>query len=218
LENHSLRRQSLPGSGIEERVEFEEKIIAAIRRIVRAIDIQSRQLSSKCGLTGPQLATLKALAKLGRPSLGDLAREVAISKATLTGIVDRLERQMLMVRSRDGVDRRKITVALTPKGIEILTSAPPLLQDTFRTELRKLHDWERASMLSTLQHVAALMDAERIVAAAPFLTAGGLAERIAEASSCDARSEPAPGNGAAAGGDDDLAGPKRGDPWKEGEK
>lgn len=148
----------------ESRLEIEHQILAAIRRIVRAIDLQSRQLSARCGLTGPQLMALRAVERLGDPTLGAIAREISIGKATLTGIIDRLERQLLVARSRNTSDRRKITVSLTDKGHETLSKAPPLLQDRFRAELRGLEEWERAAMLSTLQRIASMMDAESIEA------------------------------------------------------
>ncbi len=144
-------------------LDLEENILAAIRRIVRAIDIQSRKLVASCGLTGPQLVTLRAIDRLGSPSLTLLSREVSIGKATLTGIVDRLERQRLVARTRDSADRRRITVSLTAAGEKTLAAAPPLLQDRFRSELAGLRDWERAAMLSTLQRVAEMLDAEDLV-------------------------------------------------------
>lgn len=148
----------MPGNNLD----IEEAIIAALRRIVRAIDLQSRQLAARCGVTGPQLVTLRAMERLGNPSLSQLSKEVSIGQATITGILDRLERQLLAARCRDAKDRRRITVSLTEKGRELLRKAPPLLQEKFRTELAKLADWEQAATLSTLQRVASMMDAEHI--------------------------------------------------------
>ena len=43
---------------------MENQIVAAIRRIMRAVDLHSRRLAEEHGLTGPQLATLQAAASL----------------------------------------------------------------------------------------------------------------------------------------------------------
>ena len=51
-------------------VTLEDKIIAALRRISRAIDLHSRLLWQKRGLTAPQLATLRAIERLQPVKLG----------------------------------------------------------------------------------------------------------------------------------------------------
>ena len=56
--------------------EVEDLIVASIRRIIRAIDLQSRRLQDQHKLTGPQLATLRGAQKLGEISISTLARAV----------------------------------------------------------------------------------------------------------------------------------------------
>ncbi len=90
--------------------------------------------------------------------MSELARALHISQATLTGVLDRLEKRGLARRSRDGIDRRSVRVELTSEGESLLELAPSLLQDCFRKEFFKLQDWEQTQMLSTLQRVASLME------------------------------------------------------------
>jgi len=150
---------------------LEDQVIAALRRITRAIDLRSRGLMQEIGLTAPQLASLQAIARLQPITVGALAKSVHLSQATLTGILTRLESRNLVSRTRSGTDRRTVVVELTEDGRAILESAPSLLQDSFRRELLKLHEWEQNQMLATLQHIASMMDAEEIDAA-PVLAAG----------------------------------------------
>lgn len=142
--------------------QLEEAIVGAIRRIARAVDLQSRQLAAHCGLTGPQLVTLRAIRRLQPVSPSTLAREISVGQATVTGILDRLERRGLTRRSRHCADRRKVTVQVTADGDVLLERAPPLLQNHFRVEISRLADWERTQILSTLQRVASLMDSGRV--------------------------------------------------------
>ncbi|MBN2562705.1 MAG: winged helix-turn-helix transcriptional regulator [Phycisphaerae bacterium] len=150
---------------------MEDQIVAAIRRIMRAVDLHSRRLAEEHGLTGPQLATLKAAARLGEASTGALARAVHLSGPTVTGILDRLAKRGLVGRARNGQDRRGVTVRLTSSGEDVLAAAPSLLQDRFRQELVKLEDWEQTMLLAMLQRIAAMMDAESIDAS-PVLVPG----------------------------------------------
>jgi DNA-binding MarR family transcriptional regulator len=154
-----------------ENLSIENQVIVALRRISRAIDLHSRALMQHHGLTAPQLAALQAVAEHQPVSVSGVARSIHLSLATLTGIFNRLEARGLVMRSRDGRDRRSVVVELTDRGAETLESAPSLLQDRFRRELARLEQWEQTQLLASLQHIAAMMDAEGIDAA-PMLSTG----------------------------------------------
>ncbi len=153
---------------------IEDQIVAAIRRIMRAVDLHSRHLAEEHGLTGPQLATLQATSRLGEASsAGALARAVHLSGPTVTGILDRLAKRGLVERARNGQDRRSVTITITQQGEEVMAAAPSLLQDRFRQELIRLEEWEQTTILATLQRIAAMMDAESLDAS-PLLVPGPL--------------------------------------------
>ncbi|MEZ5990251.1 MAG: MarR family winged helix-turn-helix transcriptional regulator [Planctomycetota bacterium] len=139
--------------------------MAALRRIMRAVDLHSRRLVEGCGLTGPQLATLREACLMGPRPASALARAVHLSGPTMTGILSRLERRGLVRRIRGDADRRTVLVHVTPLGLETLARAPSQLQDRFRQALTTLPEWERLAMLSNLQRIASLMDAEDLDAA-----------------------------------------------------
>ncbi len=148
---------------------LETRILVAIRRITRAIDLYSRRLVEEISLTGPQLAMLQQL--VDRPSTpSQLARALHLSGATVTGILARLERRGLLERARGQTDRRTVQVTVTEAGRSVLAEAPSLLQDRFRQRLAGLATWEQLMMLASLQRIAAMMDAES-VEAAPYLVA-----------------------------------------------
>jgi DNA-binding MarR family transcriptional regulator len=148
----------------------DHRVIAALRRIVRAIELHSRHLVDQYGVTGPQLVALQELARLGEVQVSVLARNIHVSHPTMTGILDRLQRRGLIRRVRDAQDRRRMIVTTTEKGQSILEGAPSPLQDRFRSEFSKLEKWEQTQMLATLQRIATLMDAEEIDAAPVLIT------------------------------------------------
>jgi DNA-binding MarR family transcriptional regulator len=150
---------------------LEDQVIAALRRITRAIDLHSRLLLKKSGLTSPQLAALHAIRRLGPVTVGVVAREIHLGHATVTGILTRIEERGLVVRTRGSNDRRSVLVELTDEGRNILREAPSPLQECFHRELSRLHEWERTMILATLQRIASMMDAEGIEAA-PVLVSG----------------------------------------------
>jgi DNA-binding MarR family transcriptional regulator len=139
-----------------------EQVLIAIRRIIRAVDLHSRLLLGRYGLTGPQLVALKSLAESGEVPVGELARSVHLSQGTMTGILRRLEDRGLVTRRRGEVDRRQVLVQATPKTVDLLREAPSPLQERFLDELSKLADWEKSLTLSSLQRIVAMMEAESL--------------------------------------------------------
>lgn len=149
------------------------QVMAALRRIIRAIDLHSRALVQRYGLTGPQLVVLKELVDSSPRSVSALAASVNLSQATVTGILDRLERKKMVTRARDSKDKRKVLVSPTLAAEEALSGAPPLLQEHFTAAFADLADWEQTQILSSLQRIVALMEAGG-VEAGPILTTGPL--------------------------------------------
>ena len=70
-------------------------------------------------LSSPQVHALLALGHEGPLTMGELARRVAVTEKTTTGLVDRLERDGLVLRLRDGADRRVVRVKLTATGARL---------------------------------------------------------------------------------------------------
>ena len=149
-----------------------DQIIIALRRVIRAVDLHSRTLVHSHGLTGPQALILKAL-RINPIAVSELAARVSLSVATVTDILNRLEQRGLITRMRDKQDRRRVLVSAAPAGLELLQSSPPLLQERFVKTLDTLQDWEQTMLLSSLQRLATMMDAESIDAA-PILSSGSL--------------------------------------------
>ena len=146
------------------------RVVTSIRRIMRAIDLYSRQLAKNYQLTGPQLILLKEIKRLGEAPIGELAKNVNLSNATITGIVDRLEKRGLAKRNRNGKDRRQVNVQVTSEGLAILEKAPSPLQERFLKELEGLGLAERQVILDSLEKIARMMNAEDLDASPLLIT------------------------------------------------
>lgn len=149
-----------------------DDVIIALRRVIRAVDLHSRKLVESHGLTGPQALILKALQN-GSITAGELANRVNLSQGTVTDILNRLEQRGHITRVRDIQDRRRVLVEATDEGLAVLDKSPPLLQERFAQRFNNLQDWEQSQLLSSLQRIASMMDAEDIDAA-PVLSSGSV--------------------------------------------
>lgn len=150
-----------------------DEVLVALRRIIRATDLHSKYLAKNTGLTAPQMLLLQTLRNKGEDTVGGLAKEMNLSQATVTTILDRLEKKSLVIRERSTTDRRKVQVYLSDNAIEILKDAPIPLQEQFTRQFNDLQDWEQLMIISSLGRIAQMMDAEHIDAA-PVLDVGTL--------------------------------------------
>lgn len=151
--------------------------LIALRRIMRAIDLHSKQLERSVGLTVPQLLVLRIVQDKRRPTVGDVVREVHLSQGTVTAIIGRLEAKALLRREPHERDGRKVCVLLTPAGKTRLDSAPEMLQEDFIERFEQLPSWEQKMLTACLERVAELMDAEA-VDASPILDTGDIVASI----------------------------------------
>mgnify|MGYP000681080352 CR=1 FL=1 len=152
-----------------------EQLLISLRQVIRAIDIHSKQLSRESGLTGPQLIVIKKISELDGPMAKQVAQEINLSPATVTSIIDRLEARNLVKRQRSQIDKRKVELYLSDAGKALLQDAPKPLQDHFIKRYHSLEPWEQTQLLSSVERIASMMDAEELDAA-PVLMVGQIQE------------------------------------------
>lgn len=150
-----------------------EEVLIALRRVIRATDLHSKYLAKTTSLTAPQILLLQTLRDKGQITIGELAQEVSLSQATVTTILDRLEKRNLVYRQRSVTDKRKVHAFLTDDALEILKNAPIPLQEQFTRQFSDLQEWEQTMIISSLKRVAQMMDAQHIDAS-PVLDVGML--------------------------------------------
>jgi MarR family transcriptional regulator, organic hydroperoxide resistance regulator len=104
-------------------------------------------------ITPAQYGVLSLLDHDGELKIGGIAQRLRVDLATVTGIVGRLEQLGLVERTHGRVDRRVVTVALTPEGQDIVASAHPVAT-AFNERIR--HEFspdERVALVNYLQRV-----------------------------------------------------------------
>lgn len=146
-------------------------VLVSLRKITQAIDLHSRSLNRKYGLTGPQLVILQEISNNKQVSVTELGRIVSLSQGTVTDILSRLEKKELIIKKRSQSDKRRTELSVTEKSKQILEQAPPPLQETFLESFSALEEWEQLMMLSSLHRIVNMMSAKQIDAS-PILASG----------------------------------------------
>ena len=138
--------------------EYTNEVLICLRRIIQSIDLHSRFLVREVGLTGPQLIILQTIGRSGEITAGEIARAISLSQATVTGVLDRLEKRGFILRQRDALDRRRINVTISQAGKALLVKSPPLMQQDFIDHFTNLQEWEQTMILCALQRIASMME------------------------------------------------------------
>ncbi|MGX1100007.1 MarR family winged helix-turn-helix transcriptional regulator [Amorphus sp. MBR-141] len=133
-------------------------VLIVLRRIIRSVDLQSRQVARTVGLTIPQLIVLQAVRDLGEVTSTMLSAHASLSPATVTTILDKLELRGLVERYRSANDRRVVHTRLTAEGAGALSKAPPLLQESFVRRFDSLDVTRQDALLAALGDIADMMD------------------------------------------------------------
>ena len=147
--------------------------LIALRRILRATELFARDLAHAVGLTPAQLRVLQIVAEKSSATPKALANQMGVSQATVTALVDKLVTRGLVQRVPSEQDRRQINVVATPQGLDRLVDAPDALQQRYVRAFSELADWEQAQLVSSLERVADMLDAQGIDAS-PVLTTGDI--------------------------------------------
>lgn len=133
--------------------------LRSLRRLARALDVQSSRINRDSGMTLPQLIVLTCIRNLGEVTGRSIALAADLSPPTVVGILDKLEEKGLIERYRSEKDRRIVHARLTGKGDAFLARAPAPMGEEFERAFTGLAPMERAAMLATLEHVVAMTGA-----------------------------------------------------------
>ncbi|WP_417204914.1 MarR family winged helix-turn-helix transcriptional regulator [Antarctobacter sp.] len=147
--------------------------LIAIRRILRATELYNRELKRVAGVTAVQFRVLQIIGERSHATAKEISVQMRVSQATVTSLVDKLVRQQLAVREKSETDRRQINIHITAKGQQTLIEAPDPLQQRFVRKFAAMEDWEQAMLVSSLERVASMLDAEDLDAS-PVLDTGDI--------------------------------------------
>ena len=107
----------------------------------------TKGLASQFGLTGPQLTVIKLLESFDDLSLSSLSERIRAQNSTVTGIIDRMEREGLVRRERSTSDRRVVHIRLSEKGLKLARQIQVEPMEIFRGALLSLSQADLRDLL-----------------------------------------------------------------------
>jgi len=149
-----------------------QDIVWSVRRLVRAVYLDSQKISKRYGLTEPQSAVLRNLFNNGPVSSADLSRTLFVTPSNITGIIDRLEKKQFVKRIRKEGDRRVALITLTESGKELSRTLPDPIMKKFISELADLEVDHVQLLAMAMNQILNLIDTEEIEEEALEINAG----------------------------------------------
>jgi DNA-binding MarR family transcriptional regulator len=149
--------------------------VDAIVETIIYLYTESRRLTKgmarEVGLTGPQLTVLKLLETFDDLSLSSLSERIRAQNSTVTGIIDRMEREGLVRRERSTTDRRVVHIRLSDKGLRLAQKIEVEPMEIFRSALQGLSQADLKDLLRIMnklqRHVRTKVAAEQDEGAGP---------------------------------------------------
>jgi len=135
-------------------------IIDNIRRVFQVVNEHSKLIERETGLSGSQLWAMKVIAEATPIKPSELARRMYLHPATVVGLIDRLVKRGLVLRTRSEKDRRIVEIALTEKGSGLLAAAPQVPQNLLARGLEDLSDERLIMVAGGLAELVRILGAE----------------------------------------------------------
>lgn len=140
-----------------------QRILDAIRRLVRQLRLFDRAAQARVGLSAAQLFILSELGKTPAISLSELAERTQTDQSSASTVVTRLVESGLVARERAADDARRLVLTLTRAGRAALKKAPPVAQEVLLQLIEALPAADRKRFADTFTAIVDEMGADRSV-------------------------------------------------------
>src|SRR3984957_18178680 len=108
------------------------------------------------GLSASAFQTLAIIDGAGGPLAGHvIAERLLVSSASMTSLVDTLERRGLVERRPHPTDRRKVLIQLTPDGQRVVDQQLPAIHAVIAQAISTLAESDREHLLTSLTTIRA---------------------------------------------------------------
>jgi len=148
-------------SELMEEISKSMKVIKTLKQVMAAIKQNVGQQFKKMNITGPQGMLMGTLAHYGEMKISDLSEKLGLSNSTVSGIIDRLEKQGLVERTRSKEDRRVVYVCVTSEFKRNADEHFCEIEKVFADMMNKATPIELDTILEGLDTLRKVMDRQK---------------------------------------------------------
>jgi DNA-binding MarR family transcriptional regulator len=129
-----------------------ESILMAGRENSAATVMLHTAIAERWGLTATDTKTIDTLMRLGRVTAGEVATHTGLATASVTSLLDRLEKKGLVRRVRDPHDRRRVMVEPIQERLAGGEAVFGSVRQGFASLLERYSDEQLETILDFMQH------------------------------------------------------------------
>ncbi|UGB33413.1 MarR family winged helix-turn-helix transcriptional regulator [Metabacillus sp. B2-18] len=122
----------------------------ALRHISGIIKQKGREILNDYHITPPQFVALQWLWENGDLTIGELSNKMFLACSTTTDLVDRMEKNQLVIRVKDTHDRRIVRIHLLAEGERIIEEVIQKRQNYLRDMLVNFEEEELVALEKSL--------------------------------------------------------------------
>jgi DNA-binding MarR family transcriptional regulator len=138
------------GARLPEVLDFMQLLWA----VVHGVERSSKGMAADLGVTGPQRLVLRVVGLFPGVSAGDVAAVMHVHPSTLTGVLQRLVAQGMLVRIADPGDRRRAVLRLAAKGARVNAKRRGTVESAVAAALAEASSVDRLAARRVLERLA----------------------------------------------------------------
>ena len=127
------------------------RCLNAVRSIMRALRVNSREIEGKIGMSLAQVFVLAELANSPANSLGEIADRTATHQSSVSMVLKRLVAGGFVSRTAHPRDKRRLQFSITPSGSHVLARAPKTIQVRLIAALGTIAPADQTRLASLLE-------------------------------------------------------------------
>ena len=137
---------------------FEDRTFIAIQKTADALGQQAEQLVKGYGLTGAQYNVLRILRGAEPEGLAcsTIADRMISHDPDMTRLLDRMEKQGLIIRERQTDDRRVVKTRITSKGLDCLRRLDQPIRELHKRQFRDISAARLKTLVAMLEQIRAV--------------------------------------------------------------
>ncbi len=132
------KREGTPGARAVPALGPVLEFMRAVWALDHALQKTSKRMQRTLGITAPQRLVIRILGRFPGTPAGLLAVILHLHPSTLTGILERLQRQKIITRRTDPRDRRRAVLGLTARGRALDVEAKGTVEEAVRAAFEEM--------------------------------------------------------------------------------
>jgi DNA-binding MarR family transcriptional regulator len=131
------------------------KVIISLSRVTQALHKRAGKIFNQGGLTISQFAVLEVLYHKGELTINEIIENILSTSGNMTVVINNLEKDSLIVRHINPVDKRSCLISITEKGKKKIEEIFPNHLKDLEMSFQNLTEEEKQTLIKIVKKINA---------------------------------------------------------------